>query len=356
MIPVPTNTKVWLAAGVTDMRKGYASLADKAKTLLVPTPVFAKETIEIGGFEVGVVHVEKYPQPPVIVCRDAHGMEDGTILFRYPGQSAKIKFGDLHALLRERDRGAHTALLSSAARLSEIGTDRALIVDTHEGTLEAGETSIMIDRELAEQLEFIREGEFEEHEGAPTLRLLGDVRAVDQEGQVRERIEGRALTADMAVKAYLSRQNVRSPMEYVCLSSHVQRQWLPLHYFIRLSGQSIEQAIEALEASEAVYQISKRRALERLRGQRSAFVRFSGNALSVGREIEEGQFEGLVDRHHPALIARAVQGLPDDFEDLSAVLEIVDALFDEHHGNGAIRGAIYRAACRLDEIEALAAE
>ena len=97
MIPVPTNTKVWLAAGVTDMRKGYASLADKAKTLLVPTPVFAKETIEIGGFEVGVVHVEKYPQPPVIVCRDAHGMEDGTILFRYPGQSAKIKFGDLCA-------------------------------------------------------------------------------------------------------------------------------------------------------------------------------------------------------------------------------------------------------------------
>lgn len=31
MIPVPTNTKVWLAAGVTDMRKGYASLAAQAE-------------------------------------------------------------------------------------------------------------------------------------------------------------------------------------------------------------------------------------------------------------------------------------------------------------------------------------
>ena len=29
MIPVPANTKVWLAAGVTDMRKGYASLGVK---------------------------------------------------------------------------------------------------------------------------------------------------------------------------------------------------------------------------------------------------------------------------------------------------------------------------------------
>ncbi len=27
MIPVPANTKVWLAAGVTDMRKGFNGLA-----------------------------------------------------------------------------------------------------------------------------------------------------------------------------------------------------------------------------------------------------------------------------------------------------------------------------------------
>lgn len=34
MIPVPANTKVWLAAGVTDMCKGYASLAAQAEKVL----------------------------------------------------------------------------------------------------------------------------------------------------------------------------------------------------------------------------------------------------------------------------------------------------------------------------------
>lgn len=34
MIPVPANTKVWLATGVTDMRKGYASLATQAEKVL----------------------------------------------------------------------------------------------------------------------------------------------------------------------------------------------------------------------------------------------------------------------------------------------------------------------------------
>ncbi len=34
MIPVPAQTRVWLAAGVTDMRKGFASLAALAEGVL----------------------------------------------------------------------------------------------------------------------------------------------------------------------------------------------------------------------------------------------------------------------------------------------------------------------------------
>jgi transposase len=30
MIPVPINTRVWLAAGVTDMRRGFNTLAAQA--------------------------------------------------------------------------------------------------------------------------------------------------------------------------------------------------------------------------------------------------------------------------------------------------------------------------------------
>ncbi len=34
MIPVPVNSKVWLAAGVTDMRKGFAGLAALSEGVL----------------------------------------------------------------------------------------------------------------------------------------------------------------------------------------------------------------------------------------------------------------------------------------------------------------------------------
>ena len=38
MIPVPANTKVWLAAGVTDMRKGFNGLSALAEKVLSQDP------------------------------------------------------------------------------------------------------------------------------------------------------------------------------------------------------------------------------------------------------------------------------------------------------------------------------
>ncbi len=38
MIPVPSQTKIWLASGVTDMRRGFASLAAQAQDILHQDP------------------------------------------------------------------------------------------------------------------------------------------------------------------------------------------------------------------------------------------------------------------------------------------------------------------------------
>ena len=38
MIPVPVHTQVWLAAGVTEMRKGFAALAARAEAVLKQDP------------------------------------------------------------------------------------------------------------------------------------------------------------------------------------------------------------------------------------------------------------------------------------------------------------------------------
>ncbi len=41
MIPVPAQTRVWLAAGVTDMRKGFNGLSALAEKVLAQDPFSA---------------------------------------------------------------------------------------------------------------------------------------------------------------------------------------------------------------------------------------------------------------------------------------------------------------------------
>ncbi|MBD3756435.1 MAG: ATP-binding protein, partial [Gammaproteobacteria bacterium] len=69
------------------------TITNKVKTFLTPTPVFSKFVIHLDEICIGVIHVEKQNVPPVIVCRDGDGLTDGTILFRYPGQTSRIKYG-----------------------------------------------------------------------------------------------------------------------------------------------------------------------------------------------------------------------------------------------------------------------
>lgn len=326
-------------------------ITDKAKTLLTPTPSFSKDMIEFGGRAVGVLFVEKYPTPPVIVCRDANGLEDGAILFRYPGQSGKIKFGDLLAMLRERDRAATHSLLASASRLSDIGTDRALIVDTANGEIDAGSKRIVIDRSLADQLDFIREGEFDERAGAPALRLVGDVHVVDAEGQVIERVEGRALDADAVLRAYLNHEAVGAPLEYVCISAKVQRQWLPLFYFVRLAGGNIDGAVEALAATNAVYRVSKANALHRLAGRRSAFEHPGGAILDVVADLQAGRIDDLRQRYNDFQVVRGIRGLPDGFEPTEPIFDLLRNIYEGAGNNANVRSGVFIAAARLDELE-----
>ncbi|NUD83923.1 IS66 family insertion sequence element accessory protein TnpB [Escherichia coli] len=39
MIPLPSGTKIWLVAGITDMRNGFNGLAAKVQTTLKDDPM-----------------------------------------------------------------------------------------------------------------------------------------------------------------------------------------------------------------------------------------------------------------------------------------------------------------------------
>ena len=82
MIPVPSATKVWLAAGVTDMRRGFTALAAQAEATLQQDPFAAVDLLAWIGWRMG----DLVDQPPRAGLADAARAE--IIARRWSARSA----------------------------------------------------------------------------------------------------------------------------------------------------------------------------------------------------------------------------------------------------------------------------
>lgn len=52
------------------------------------------------------------------------------------------------------------------------------LLDTYKGEINVGNGKIIIDKNVIDKIKFIQEGRFVEKEGAPTLKLLGDIEGI----------------------------------------------------------------------------------------------------------------------------------------------------------------------------------
>lgn len=188
------NRGGYLFFGVKDKPLGFAvcGLADDRftetdqnkfsqtiRSVLEPTPRFRVASLKLDAMTVGVIHVEPHKAKPVIASKAEGDVAEGAIYYRYPGETKAICYADLRAILDERDQRSREAILPMVQRLLELGPKDAMVANLADGQLEGGTRPIIIDQQLVDRIKFIRDGEFDEKEGAETLRLVGDVNEVD---------------------------------------------------------------------------------------------------------------------------------------------------------------------------------
>jgi hypothetical protein len=329
-------------------------IVEEVKAHLSPTPsIAAKEVLDFGGLLVGFLHVSKYPNPPIIVYRDGDGLNEGEILFRYPGQSSRIKFGDLRAMLDERDRSAQSALAHAAGRIADIGTENAMIVDTHRNVLEDGGRSILIDQKLAENLKFIREGEFDEKFGAPTLKLVGEVAPISISGAITTIVAHAAIFQEGILDKFLTQDKVDRPIEYIYAGLAQSRMWLPVFYYARMSEKSDKEVAALVRALKVAQRGKKRVLLNRLEKQRSAFAKAVTKASKKWRDdIASGLVALPSTREEAALFTQGLTGVSKTTARLNDLLDGLRAsrVFAEAAETGDLMGWIFKAACRVDEM------
>ncbi|WP_170544967.1 ATP-binding protein [Ruegeria arenilitoris] len=135
-------------------------------------------SIKIDGKKFGAFKIYEAKTKPVISLADEgknQTLKNGDIYYRYGGRTQRILSAELQAIIGDRINANNKAWIERVEQIGTTGPQNALVVNTTDVMSKNMGKPLVIDTDLAKKLQFIREGDFDEKEGAATLKLIGDV-------------------------------------------------------------------------------------------------------------------------------------------------------------------------------------
>lgn len=324
-----------------------SDFSTRVKAMFDPTPFFRIATAKIGGKTIGVIHIHPHASRPIIAVKQEGAIKEGDIFYRYPGQSSRIKYSDLRTILDARDAEARAQILPMVEKLLQLGPARSMVADLDGGMLTDGGHTLQIDKSLLEKLSFVKEGEFSEVEGAPTLRLVGDVTAVEATGQAATHLG--MLTRRHILEAFLDQSKPNDPTDYIRFALEVgQNERLPLHYFARLAGMSHSDLVAFINATSATPK-RKKRYIDWTQPD-AAFHEAVGTPKAYLTKILAGDILAVPSHTVAGHIGQAVQAMPSGAHfDLSSLLKLLRECLAVGEGTPAV-SSLRRGICRIDEL------
>lgn len=325
------------------------------RTSLEPTPRFRVATLKLDALTVGVIHVEAHSSKPVIAGKTEGELIEGFIYYRYSGETRPICYADLRSILDERDRQSRESIMPMVQRLLELGPQDAMVANLADGQLESGQRSILIDPKSLEQIKFIREGEFDEVGGAPTLRVIGDALTVPAEILSPVRTVREEVTVDAILRNFINRTPVEQPLSYFKQVSHEQGYTLPIFYYLHLAGQSRKEAAATLRSYKNARENSRVEITKLLNSKRTLHSKLGSTRGATFNRIYNDPETTIETVRQAKDVCSALTGMSEadapKFDHFHNLLQMSLVVWEASYNDKDLLGIIRRAASRLDELE-----
>ena len=138
---------------------------------------FDMATLARAGKTIGVLHIFPAKSKPVMFIRQVDGAAEGHIYYRYKGENRLIAPTELQQIIEERIRALSETILSKhISNILSNGIENSAVLNLDSGVVDGKAGSFVIDEELLPKISFIKEGEFVEKSGTPTLKLIGEIK------------------------------------------------------------------------------------------------------------------------------------------------------------------------------------
>ncbi len=306
-------------------------------------------TFNVAGKTVGAFYIHPSAAKPAICKVDVAKLTSGAIYYRYPGETRTIQAPELEILLRERDKVAGGNLLNIAQKVQEMGVENTAILDVATGAVEGQKGSFYISEELLPALKFIREGQFEESEGAPTLKLMGELQPLTEDKvivdrEVKDNIRERDILED-----FIKQEVVGNPKAYIEQLCHIQPVILPIYYYAHLAGFTLDALVEFLRNVNTPYADRVKKHIKRVTdGKLSSALPANTGLIDIMEAICGEETIQIADDKEAKKYLKAVRLIKPEDISLERILSVMEFIFTRFGANSKLRSAIRYAVADID--------
>jgi hypothetical protein len=277
--------------------------------------------------EVGIFYAEEADLKPLVTLKNQDKVKANTVYFRYEGETAAIRAGDLHAIIREREQMAVQSAISKLQQITGIGLENSAVVDLTSNELHTDSSN-------------------ERHWGKAQEGTLDTSRVVVRKSGISD--------IDIVID-FINTVETLDPLAYIRQSAHETVRWLPLFYYTNMTGLSPDAILDEIRRSPVSKPGTVRHMRQRLTGEISAFKSYTGGAAQAYLlELEQGGLPEIGDRRSARHFASALAGLTPDTplseHVMRAALRRVVELYGRYSNDAAIGSNMRRSAARVDEL------
>lgn len=321
---------------------------------------------EFNGKSFGIIYVYELENKPAI-CRknydnkeDKYSLKDGDIYYRYAGRSQKIRYTELSDIIENKRKKEERMWLEYLIKSAKIGIENIGLLNFKNGNIEGKNiNSIYIDENLLQQIRFIQEGKFEEKEGTPTLRLMGEINNINGEKIIvkkeKEKIKIRGISEIDIIESFLTDKDVSEEAEeYIKGIANCSSGFMPIYYFFIINNSDLDEGIELIE-SVNVRTNAKTKILERLKKNRREKIEVPKTKTEeIAKMFEKIEQENIdIGKDNLKIFLKSILCAENVFisKNISIIKRILYDLFQKYYSlsDRDLVGNIRKAICRVDE-------
>jgi hypothetical protein len=156
-----------------------SEIDSKISEYFSPEIYWSSEIMSIENKDFGVLKVIENDLKPIICKKNKESiLREGAIYYRYRGLTKEIAYPELKEILDKEREKEKILWIKNIQKISSIGPRNVHLLDSYKGEILIGEGKILIDKNVIDKIHFIKEGQFKETTGEPTLRLIGDITGI----------------------------------------------------------------------------------------------------------------------------------------------------------------------------------